>query len=32
LKRTQVEKLWRGALNGRGNIYFISIDALEVTP
>lgn len=30
LNRTLVEKLWQGSLNGRGNIYFISVDALEV--
>jgi Tol biopolymer transport system component len=30
LTRTQVERLWRTPLNGRGNIYFISIDALEI--
>jgi hypothetical protein len=30
LHRAQVEKLWSGALNGRGNIYFISVEALEV--
>jgi hypothetical protein len=28
--RAKVEKAWRGPLNGRGNIYFISVDALEV--
>lgn len=30
LTRSQIEKLWRSALNGRGNIYFISVKALEV--
>lgn len=30
LKRAAVEKLWPGILNGRGNIYFISLEALEV--
>ena len=30
LKRAAVAKLWPGTLNGRGNIYFISIEALEV--
>jgi hypothetical protein len=30
LKRVAVEKLWPGMLNGRGNIYFISLEALEV--
>ena len=30
LKRSQIEKLWHSPLNGRGNIYFISVDALEV--
>jgi WD40-like Beta Propeller Repeat len=29
LSRTQIEKLWDGPLNGRGNIYFISVEALE---
>jgi hypothetical protein len=29
LKRPEIEKLWSGKLNGRGNIYFISVDALE---
>jgi len=29
LKRPEIEKLWSGNLNGRGNIYFISVDALE---
>jgi hypothetical protein len=29
LDRAQVEKLWHGPLNGRGNIYFISVEALE---
>lgn len=30
--RAQVEKLWAGPLNGRGNIYLISVDALKVGP
>ncbi|HEY7406299.1 MAG TPA: hypothetical protein VIB39_22420 [Candidatus Angelobacter sp.] len=29
LKRAEIEKLWPDLLNGRGNIYFISVDALE---
>jgi hypothetical protein len=29
LKRSEVEELWHSLLNGRGNIYFISIEALE---
>jgi len=29
LKRSEVEKLWHSSLNGRGNIYFISVEALE---
>jgi hypothetical protein len=29
LRRPDIEKLWSGNLNGRGNIYFISVDALE---
>jgi hypothetical protein len=29
LKRAQVETLWHGSLDGRGNIYFISVEALE---
>lgn len=29
MARAQVEKLWDGPLNGRGNIYYISVDALE---
>jgi len=32
LQRAQVEELWRTPLNGRGNIYFISVEALEVKP
>ena len=28
--RAQVENAWHGPLNGRGNIYFISVEALEV--
>ncbi len=28
--RARVEKAWHGPLNGRGNIYFISVEALEV--
>ena len=32
MDRARVEKLWQGPLNGRGNIYFISVDALEVGP
>jgi hypothetical protein len=27
--RAQIEKLWTGLLNGRGNIYFIRVEALE---
>ena len=30
LQRAQVDELWRTPLNGRGNIYFISVDALEI--
>lgn len=30
LNREQVEKLWNSPLNGRGNIYFISVEALEI--
>jgi Tol biopolymer transport system component len=29
LHRAEVEKLWHGPLNGRGNIYFISVESLE---
>jgi Tol biopolymer transport system component len=29
LTRATIERLWRGTLNGRGNIYFISVEALE---
>jgi hypothetical protein len=29
LSRTQIEKLWNSPRNGRGNIYFISVEALE---
>jgi Tol biopolymer transport system component len=31
LHRAEVEKLWNSPLNGRGNIYFISVEALEVS-
>src|SRR5262249_39708132 len=30
LRRAEIEKLWNSPLNGRGNIYFISVEALEV--
>lgn len=30
LTRAQIEKLWHSPLNGRGNIYFISVEALGV--
>ena len=29
LKHSEVEKLWHSSLNGRGNIYFIRVEALE---
>ena len=29
LQRAQVERLWQTPLNGRANIYFISVEALE---
>jgi hypothetical protein len=29
LSRARIEKLWDSPLNGRGNIYFISVEALE---
>jgi len=29
LSREKIEKLWATPLNGRGNIYFVSVDALE---
>jgi Tol biopolymer transport system component len=29
MPRSQVEKLWNSSLNGRGNIYYISVEALE---
>lgn len=29
LSRVQIEKLWVTTMNGRGNIYFISVEALE---
>ena len=29
LSRARIEKLWGSSLNGRGNIYFISVEALE---
>jgi Tol biopolymer transport system component len=29
LTRAEIEKHWTGQLNGRGNIYFISVEALE---
>jgi Tol biopolymer transport system component len=32
LQRRQVEARWRTPLNGRGNIYFISVHALEAKP
>jgi len=32
LQRKQVEERWRTPLNGRGNIYYISVQALEATP
>lgn len=32
LQRAQVDELWSTPLNGRGNIYFISVDALETKP
>lgn len=30
LSRARIERLWDSPLNGRGNIYFISVEALEV--
>jgi Tol biopolymer transport system component len=32
LQRAQVDELWSTPLNGRDNIYFISVDALEPNP
>jgi hypothetical protein len=32
LGRKQIEERWRTALNGRGNIYFIDVQALEEKP
>jgi Tol biopolymer transport system component len=29
LTRAHIEKAWKGPLNGRGNIYFISVEGLE---
>ena len=29
LSREKIEKLWDAPMNGRGNVYFISVEALE---